>query len=443
MSVQDIYNKLRTVPDYHPSSVELFDDFTLEAGDVISVQSGDEHYALPIFAQHTVWTGSAMVTAQSQGEQERKPLPALQRKLYGGGAGGYQQQKENEEKFKRFEHFIEETDERFSMLYTESEWDELSQSSHITAYSQITQTAREISTIVAKTGINSLGQDETLYSAITQNADKISLVVESNGGVNSIKTASIVAAVNNSGSSVAINADKIVMNGQTIVSQISGIRGDFNSLVTGITTASYLAADNMKTTGMTITGSGFLLGGNNVGFYSLSIPNVRSRAFLGTEAMDLGHYHTITASESNGVISLTLGATRDTEGTANFNIADTQFYKDAVSAAYERGKREASITLEGPYWGTIKTDTTNSYTVTAGSQSITQQMTLTRQSDWQSGGYRYVYMNADGVRQARIPVYMPSDATITAVSRTGTQYGIPITVTCKAGGQTYTANTTI
>ncbi|MBR5379332.1 MAG: hypothetical protein IK140_02250 [Clostridia bacterium] len=163
MSVQDIYNKLRTAPEFHPASADLFDDFTIEAGDVISVASDSEHYALPVFAQHMVWNGSAMVTVQSQGDKERKPLPVLQRKLFASGRGAYVSDRESEEKFKRFDRFIESTDERFSYLMTESEWDDAAQEAHVTMQSQVTMTARELSTTVAKTGINNLGQGETLY----------------------------------------------------------------------------------------------------------------------------------------------------------------------------------------------------------------------------------------------------------------------------------------
>jgi hypothetical protein len=54
-----------------------------------------------------------------------------------------------------------------------------------TLYSKITQNASDISTLVAKTGINSLGETETLYSKITQNADSItSIVATLNGDAN-------------------------------------------------------------------------------------------------------------------------------------------------------------------------------------------------------------------------------------------------------------------
>lgn len=52
-------------------------------------------------------------------------------------------------------------------------------------YSKITQNSSQIQTVVTKTGINSLGQNETLYSEITQNAGNITTLVQKTG-INSL-----------------------------------------------------------------------------------------------------------------------------------------------------------------------------------------------------------------------------------------------------------------
>ena len=280
MSVQDIYNKLRTAPEFHPASAELFDDFTIEAGDVISLQSDGENYALPVFAQRTVWNGSAMVTVQSQGDKERKPLPALQRKEYGRGCGYYQQERdiqETKDNFKRFNKFIEDTDERFSRLMTESEWDKAADQSVVTMWSQVTQTAEAITaeisrakgveqtlstsitanaegirTLVEKTAIGELGASETLYSKITQNADNITTLV-SKTGINSlgdsetlfsritqnasgIVTITTKTGINSLGVSETLYS-KIVQNAESISLKVS--KGDIASTI-NLTTQSAL-----------------------------------------------------------------------------------------------------------------------------------------------------------------------------------------------------------
>lgn len=146
-----------------------------------------------------------------------------------GGAG--RKLKEQEKKFKKFETFYTQTDEKFSWLATESEWDELAQAGHVTAFTELTRTARYVEDsakmelsyedwkgqwlvahpedseltdpelqekysewikenpyaiyntaysdatrterIISKTGIDSLGENETVLSRITQEADRV------------------------------------------------------------------------------------------------------------------------------------------------------------------------------------------------------------------------------------------------------------------------------
>lgn len=80
MGLQDIYDRLHAVDGFHPGSVELFDDFLMEAGDIVQVLSDGESFDLPIFSQHMEWFGSMMNTVQSTGNKERTALPPLQRR---------------------------------------------------------------------------------------------------------------------------------------------------------------------------------------------------------------------------------------------------------------------------------------------------------------------------------------------------------------------------
>ena len=344
MSVQDIYNRLRTAPLYHPSSAELFDDMTIEPGDIISVKSDDEYYALPVFANHLVWNGSAMMTVQSQGEQERKPIPALQRKLYSQGHGGYTWQRQAEGQFQQYEMHIVETDERFSRLATESEWDELAQTGHVTAWAQVTQTARELSAVVAKTGINELGEDETLYSEIVMNAEAI---------MTKVGKGEIASTINQTAQSVLIQASKIDLQGYVTASQLSAVQADIENLMTGHATASTLRANALYSDTLN---AGSLWVDNGTAYVNATWNDVTKAGYassnavkyLGYGALNLDHVHGITITPGTGAdagkIFITLNSPNNTSGanTGNFNIADTQFYQDAVSAAYNRGYADGS-----------------------------------------------------------------------------------------------------
>ena len=58
--------------------------------------------------------------------------------------------------------------------------------------------------------------ENSLSGRITVNADKVSLVVEEKDGRNVVKAASIVAAINDEGSSVKIQADHIILDGAAV-----------------------------------------------------------------------------------------------------------------------------------------------------------------------------------------------------------------------------------
>lgn len=117
-------------------------------------------------------------------------------------------------------------------------------------WSSIKQTKDTVSTVVTKTGVDAWGSSTTMASSITQNADRIALVVDQNG----IKTASIVAAINGSGSSVSITADKILLNGTTSVTslltgaaQATSFKAGFLYAVTSFSCLGYLTYWNTKT----------------------------------------------------------------------------------------------------------------------------------------------------------------------------------------------------
>ena len=108
----------------------------------------------------------------------------------------------------------------------------------------VEETLREAGIYITAGGVWAFATDRTtgLGSTLGVQADKISIVVSDD---NQIRVASIVAAVNDSGSSVMIDADKIILNGQTLVSQLEATNASITNLITGVTTATALRATTM------------------------------------------------------------------------------------------------------------------------------------------------------------------------------------------------------
>lgn len=84
--------------------------------------------------------------------------------------------------------------------------------------STVEQTASKIQSTVTAQG-NTIG---TMQTSITQNANKISAIVTNVGSSGSVTAASIVAAINNAGSSVKISADHVNISGFVTFSDLSG-----------------------------------------------------------------------------------------------------------------------------------------------------------------------------------------------------------------------------
>lgn len=78
-----ILQKLSSMPTFSPVNTELFSNWTLDPGDVMTVMSGETEYTVPVYSTEWNWNGDSKMAVESTGHQEREPLPAMQRRQYG------------------------------------------------------------------------------------------------------------------------------------------------------------------------------------------------------------------------------------------------------------------------------------------------------------------------------------------------------------------------
>ena len=233
-------------------------------------------------------------------------------------------------------------------------------------YSKIEQTASYIRAEVANTA-------NGLYSKIEQTASYIrSEVSNTANGLNSkieqtasyiraevsdaTSAASIVLAINNGASEASINASKINLSGYVTASQLETVDAKIGNLTTGVTKATLL-----KTS--TLQADSFSFGGDSARWGTLSLGSIKSMTVMthSIENKDFDHYHSISISESSGVITVEIGAAASTAGSDSFNMADTAFYQDAVSAAIASVKVKAADITE--YQNAVYNSTTHNTTV--------------------------------------------------------------------------------
>ena len=86
-SLQPIYDRLHAVQGYHPMSADTFADWTVEAGDIVTMSRDGEEITTPIHNAKIVWRGSPQVTLNSTGNEERESIARVSRKKYGRGGG--------------------------------------------------------------------------------------------------------------------------------------------------------------------------------------------------------------------------------------------------------------------------------------------------------------------------------------------------------------------
>lgn len=267
--------------------------------------------------------------------------------------------------------------------------------------------------------IYSLGQGLTSeHAEIAVQRNRISLVVEGSGEDAVIKTASIVTAINDSGSNVIINADKIDLRGYVTMDSFQSVQGYVQALSTGTGQAVKLwsgeASINKLDIGSASTGSMSYQGKTISTGNALSADGTELRPVMvlgsgpfassGLSALS-GAFNGATASEDDGVITFTFSLLGGgTPVTASFNMADTKFYQDAVSAA------GSGVTLSGA-WDNYS-GTSVGYTVTASNNktnTVNMALALNQAGD-------EVNLMSGGLIRASLPIQSvtPSGATVTA-----------------------------
>ena len=249
-----IYNRLAAAPTFHPASVSLFlNDWAIEPGDVVTVKSGTDSYSVPVYYLNLEWKGKSRAIIQSTGNEKREPLPALKRRQFGSGAGAYEQEKRFRAMLTQMENdlgaqiglVVEEVD-GVNVIKTASIVAAINEAgssillnadkiaiNNTTLDTQFTLESGRIDLLVTKTGIDSLGNDETLYSRIEQTADSISTIVTKTG-VNSLgENETLYSRIEQTASSItsiATDVNSLSSRIEQTASSITSIVTDVNSL---------------------------------------------------------------------------------------------------------------------------------------------------------------------------------------------------------------------
>ena len=84
-----IYSQLASAPIFHPSTADLFTDFTVESGDIYTVSSDSTSYSVPVYGMKLKWNGSSKVEVQNSGNVQRDPVEKMAQKKSRRGGRSY------------------------------------------------------------------------------------------------------------------------------------------------------------------------------------------------------------------------------------------------------------------------------------------------------------------------------------------------------------------
>ena len=84
-SMDPILERLNGVSSYHPFEADTFADWTMEAGDMVTVSREGTAYHSPVSTMRMVWRGKPEVTIESGGSRKREPISRMSARKYARG----------------------------------------------------------------------------------------------------------------------------------------------------------------------------------------------------------------------------------------------------------------------------------------------------------------------------------------------------------------------
>lgn len=88
MGVMDnILSKMQATPEFRPMSADTFADWSIEAGDILTVEVDGKDEVLPVFSSDLDWGGAAKSILSCSGSRERPTLSKQERQSYAAFGG--------------------------------------------------------------------------------------------------------------------------------------------------------------------------------------------------------------------------------------------------------------------------------------------------------------------------------------------------------------------
>lgn len=213
-SLKPIYERINGAPQYHPLTADTFADWSMEAGDLVTVTRDGNSYQSPVNSTRMTWKKGQQITISSEGSEKRDPVAKISQRKYRGGGAGLRNSK--------YQH-----------IYVEDVYNQLKAGLELT-----TSTAQlyvEDSYNKLRTALEMTSSTANLYVRDAYNQLKAGLEATSSSArlyADSKTTkAEIIARINESGHSEAlIRAERITLDGKSTIKQLLTGEATVNNL---------------------------------------------------------------------------------------------------------------------------------------------------------------------------------------------------------------------
>ena len=87
-SLNPIYSRLNSAPEYHPLEADTFADWAVEAGDMVTLTRDGTSYKSPVHEASMNWKRGQEIQLSSTGKQTRSPVSRMTQRKYATGGSG-------------------------------------------------------------------------------------------------------------------------------------------------------------------------------------------------------------------------------------------------------------------------------------------------------------------------------------------------------------------
>lgn len=231
--LQPIYDRLHSAPRYHPLDANTFSDWSMEAGDMITVTRDGQSYQSPVHTSKMTWRKGQQISVSSTGNEKRESIAKMSQNKFNESNSSSLRNATYQRSYasgvnRRMLSGLELNDS-YARLYVKDAYDRMQAGLELTsstAHLYVEDKYNQMTSGLALTASTAALYVEDKYNqmvsglSLTRSSWALSVagVVDAYGKVTA---ASIVGKINTTGSEIYINADHIKMNGVVMSNAIT------------------------------------------------------------------------------------------------------------------------------------------------------------------------------------------------------------------------------